>query len=88
VLAQALDEKLWRLSGDPMLVVRDVTVDDVSRQAFAVSNDTFVYRPLSRTPAQLTWLSRSGDPAPAIWEPAVFQSVQLSPDDTQAVAAL
>jgi hypothetical protein len=87
VLAQALDEKHWRLSGAPMLVAKSVNGDDVSRQAFAVSDNTFVYRPLIRSVSRLTWLSRNGDVMSTIWGPGVFQSVQLSPDDTQAVAA-
>ena len=88
VVAQALDEKHRRLSDDPpMLVAKDVDVDDASSQAFAVSDSTVIYRSSLRTPSQLTWYSKSGDVGEAIWEPAVFQSVQLSPDDTQAVVA-
>jgi len=87
VLAQALDEKLWRVSGDPMLVARDVGGSEATSQAFAVSESTFVYRAWIRPVSQLTWLSRSGEPGRAIWDPGMFQSVQLSPDDKQAVAS-
>jgi hypothetical protein len=89
VVAQALDEQHWRLSDDrQMLVAKDVDGDDASSQAFAVSDSTVVYRSsLGRTPSQLTWFSRSDDAVQAVWEPAVFQAVELSPDDTQAVVA-
>ncbi|HEY2433223.1 MAG TPA: protein kinase [Vicinamibacterales bacterium] len=88
VVAQALDEKHWRLSADQVLVAKDVDIDDASSQAFAVSDSTVVYRSsLGRSPSQLTWLSRNGGVGPAIWDAAVFQSVQLSPDDSQAVVA-
>ena len=87
VLAQALDEKRWRLSGDPLLLARNVDTDTAASQAFAVSDSTFIYRSADRTPSQLAWLSRGGEAGPPIWEPAVFQSVQLSPDDMRAVVA-
>jgi eukaryotic-like serine/threonine-protein kinase len=87
VLAQPLDEKRRQLSGVPMLLAKDVDVDEVTTSAFAVSDSTFVYQRLIRPVSQLTWLSRSGDVEARIWEPGWFQSVQLSPDDTQAVAA-
>jgi serine/threonine protein kinase len=87
VVAQALDEKRWQLSSTPILVAKAVSGDDVTTQAFAVSDSTFVYRRLIRPVSRLTWLSRSGDEEAAIWEPGWFQSVQLSPDDTQAVVA-
>jgi serine/threonine protein kinase len=88
VLAKALDEKNWRLLDDEIRLSPYVDGDALGTNAFAVADNTFVYRPMDRTPAELKWLTRNGDDAgPPIGAPAFFRSAQLSPDDKQAIVA-
>jgi eukaryotic-like serine/threonine-protein kinase len=88
VLAQALDETRWRLSGEPIVVVPQNIASDLSSAAFAVSDSALVYRPAPPRPtAQLTWLPRSGGPGTPLWTPEVFGMVQLSDDDRRTIVA-
>jgi hypothetical protein len=85
ILAQALDERRGRLSGDPILIVDGVQSADTGRRAFAVSQDNLVYRPVFVESATLTWLASNGDVGPTLWEPGRFFSVELSPDGARAI---
>jgi eukaryotic-like serine/threonine-protein kinase len=84
IMAQPLDEKRWKLSGDPMLVVPNVPLDDGGRVAFAVSESSLVYRPEFFPTATLTWLARNGTAGAVLWEPAQLLNVELSPDGGRA----
>jgi hypothetical protein len=88
VWARTLEDKPWRLSNDPVLLHQYVDGDPgPGSQAFAASDNTFVYRTMPRPPSQLTWFTRDGIPAGSVWEPGFMQSVQLSPDETRAAVA-
>ena len=84
--AQALDEKAWGLSGDPVVVAPNVADEDGVHRAFAVSNSIVVYRSGVLPPVQrLTWLPRSGKKGTPFGEPGMFSQVQLTRDDTRAI---
>jgi hypothetical protein len=88
VLAQALDETRWRLSGEKIVVVPQDISGDKGTGAFAISDNAVIYRRAPpRTSAQLAWLPRSGAAGTPIWTPGVFGMVQLSNDDTRAIVA-
>jgi hypothetical protein len=80
IFAQPLDEARWRLTGTPMLLVRNVAFDELGRFAFAVSDRDLVYRSAPPAAGRLTWLSRNGEPGSTLWEPGEISQVVLSPN--------
>jgi eukaryotic-like serine/threonine-protein kinase len=87
-MAQRFDARALELAGEPAVVA-----DGVTGAGFSVSNDdvlAYGTGPLVLRDAggavfgRLTWFDRQGKVLGTIDDPAVYLSVELSPDDSQA----
>ena len=82
IMAQAFNEEMLRLEGDPVSLRGQVLPGS---RGFSVStNGRFVYLPAPKTEPQLTWLDRSGRPVGVVGEPGFSgDSLDVSPDGQQ-----
>ncbi len=84
LFAQRMDPATFQLTGEPLAVAQDVTVNEINgRSAFAVSeNGVLAYRggTLGRA-RQLTWFDRAGKVVGLVGQPSAFLSLTLSPDE-------
>jgi Tol biopolymer transport system component/predicted Ser/Thr protein kinase len=83
LMAQPLDDRNLKLSGDPFAVAQEVGfLSNYFRAAFAVSKNGIIafQRGLGRD-AQLAWLDRSGNRVGALGGFDQYRFVRLSPDD-------
>jgi serine/threonine protein kinase len=91
LMAQLFDADARQLNGAPKQLSAQAGIDPPYQLGmFSVSTTgRLVYRPMARTPSQLTWLDRGGTPAETIGDPGVFFNLDLSRDGQRlAVSSL
>ena len=88
--AQRMDPKSYRLSGNPVALAEDLTVNvTASRAAIAVGGGVLTYRSGPRSSnARLAWYSRDGKRLGTVGKEGDYRGVRLSPDGKTAALAM
>jgi len=83
VMAQPFDAKNLQLSGEPTLILRDVTHNPQNGRLFICVSDNgaLVYKTRVNVNVQLTWVDRTGKRLGTIGNPDFILSPSLSPDE-------
>jgi Tol biopolymer transport system component len=86
LMSQAFDVTRLQLTGDPVSLAEHVTSYFNAGLFSASLNGVLVYRTGTLDPqsTQLTWYDGQGKPLGIAWEPALYGSYALAPDDTRA----
>jgi Tol biopolymer transport system component len=90
LVAQGFDVGTLALSGDPMPVAEEVTLDpDYGIGVFsASSNGVLIYQSGSRARNELMWIDADGRHLGSIGQPDAYDALSLSPDGTKAVVTI
>jgi eukaryotic-like serine/threonine-protein kinase len=90
LFAQGFDLKSFRLSGEPVRIVDNVTSNATSgRSAFTVQESVLLFREgQSYGGSQVAWYDRGGNRLGAVGKPADYAAIRLAPDDKRAVVIL
>jgi len=90
LLAAPFDLRAERVSGEPVALAHGVGIDELGQQAFTASEDVLIYRQGAENDVfrQLQWVGRHGADATAVWQPALFDDVSMSPDGTRAAVSI
>jgi len=89
LMAQPFDLRRLELSGEPARVAEQVgNNNNVFGFFSAAENGTLAYRRTASANSQLTWFDRQGKLIGQAGEPAPYQYVVLSPDETRAARSL
>jgi eukaryotic-like serine/threonine-protein kinase len=85
LLAQKLDARALKFTGDPFPVAQNVEVGSEGAARFSTSTEgTLVYRSGGGgTNRRLLWLDRTGKEVGHVGEPALYRAPAISPDGTQ-----
>jgi eukaryotic-like serine/threonine-protein kinase len=87
LMAQSFDAARAQPVGDPFPIAEQVLFNSTNgRAAFSVSeNGVLAYRSGLRGASHMAWVDRSGRWLQSFGEPADYQDLSLSPDDTRVV---
>jgi Tol biopolymer transport system component len=91
LLAHPFDPERLELTGDPVPIAQGLQYEHpFFRALFSVSDaGTLAYRGGAvERKSSLAWIDRHGQQISSIGEPANFESVELSPDETKAAVAI
>ena len=82
LMAQPFDPAAYRLTGDATrLADRTAVVPPFQRGLFAASMGVLAHSELGRSPVQLTWFDRDGNPLGAAGEPGFYVNLDLDATD-------
>jgi eukaryotic-like serine/threonine-protein kinase len=88
LMAQPFDADTLRPTGDPVRLGALAAVDPPwQRGMFSVSATGLAYSGTARTPSELTWLDRQGQPLGTVGPPGVYFNLDLSPDEQRVAVS-
>jgi Tol biopolymer transport system component len=89
LISQTFDVTRLELTGEPVVLAEQVSTFFNSGLFSASLNGVLVYRTGTLDPqsTQLTWFDAQGKPLGTAWEPALYGSHALAPDDTRAAVS-
>ena len=89
LMAQPFDPRSRRVTGDAFQVAEQVASEG-SRYASFSASDTGVLlyaHGITQAATRLTWMDREGKSLGTVGDPALYQGIDLAPDDNRSVAA-